>query len=119
MLKYLELVVLRHGQTDWNKLGRHQGRLDSPLTELGIRQAKQQGQQLQNLSVDLSGWRMVCSPQGRALRTAQIALSEIGATAQTDDRLREIAFGDWQGLTFFQSYSLLPGLFKIYIPPKN
>ena len=59
-----EVLVLRHGQTEWNAAGRLQGHLDSPLTEKGLRQARRQHELLQ--PYDLTGFRFITSPQGRA-----------------------------------------------------
>ena len=51
MTEFQNLYVLRHGQTEWNAEGRHQGRLDSPLTDLGRRQAAAQGRILERVAV--------------------------------------------------------------------
>lgn len=99
MADFPELFVLRHGQTEWNVVGRHQGRLDSPLTETGRGQAVEQGQILTGLLADRADIIAQCSPQGRALKTAQIALPPRMQKPKIDDRLCEIHFGDWQGLT--------------------
>ena len=72
-----------------------QGELDSPLTSRGISQAKAQHEILSQL--DLTGFAFWSSPQGRAFRTAGIALEGIADAIRTDDRLREIGVGDWSG----------------------
>lgn len=100
MPDYPEIFVLRHGQTEWNLAGRHQGRLDSPLTPKGLSQAADQGVILGNLLANRNDYTAVCSPQGRALKTAEIALSSVGKKPTPNDLLCEIHFGDWQGLTF-------------------
>ena len=100
--KYPEIFVLRHGQTEWNLAGRFQGRLDSPLTETGRGQALTQAEILAARAgghADLSAY---CSPQPRALRTAEIALAPLGLMPAQDPRLCEISFGVWEGLTFDQ-----------------
>jgi len=94
MKKYPDLYILRHGQTEWNLQGRMQGRLDSPLTPLGQRQARQQGRILARLG--LGEVDCFCSPQGRALHTARIALKATGQTAQEDTALSEVDMGSWQ-----------------------
>jgi hypothetical protein len=76
-----EVLVLRHGQTEWNAEGRLQGHLDSPLTEKGLRQAQRQNEILQ--PYDLTGFRFISSPQGRAHMTAQIALAGLAAEIET------------------------------------
>ena len=94
-----EVLILRHGQTEWNAAGRYQGSRDSPLTTLGRDQARAQGAILAALGARLRGFDLRVSPQGRALETAALALAPLGLTARPDPRLREIAVGAWEGLT--------------------
>jgi len=94
--KYPDLFVLRHGQTQWNLAGRFQGQQDSPLTEKGQAQAILQNKLLQR--VDPLPRLAFVSPQGRTMHTAQLALPR-EAEQHTDDRLKEIRFGAWEGLT--------------------
>ena len=89
--------MLRHGQTEWNAAGRLQGHLDSPLTEIGVRQAQRQNETL--LDYDLDGFRFITSPQGRARKTAQLALAGIVAEIETSEELKEINMGQWSGIT--------------------
>jgi broad specificity phosphatase PhoE len=91
-----ELYILRHGETEWNAENRMQGALNSPLTAKGEQDAVRQGAILARR--DLAGFRFLCSPQGRAIQTAAIALGRIAHDIHTDDRLREIGVGDWSGL---------------------
>lgn len=100
MTKYPELFVLRHGQTEWNLAGRHQGRMNSDLTALGREQAVKQGKILQVAIAGRDDVVAITSPQGRAFDTAVLALEPVGITPLVDDRLCEIAFGEWEGLTF-------------------
>lgn len=93
-----ELLVLRHGETEWNAEGRLQGRLDSPLTERGRDQAAAQRAILAGR--DLSGWQVRVSPQGRAQATADIVLEGLGLTPVTEERLCEIDVGEWSGRRF-------------------
>jgi len=95
MAHYPEILILRHGQTEWNAEERLQGRLDSPLTDRGQAQAEAQNKALQAL--DLSEFAFRCSPQGRAFTTAAIALRGIAPRIETDARLCEIDVGDWSG----------------------
>jgi probable phosphoglycerate mutase len=94
-LLYPELYVLRHGETLWNAQGRIQGGMNSPLTALGAEQAARQAEIM--LAIDLSGFAVLCSPQGRAFETAAIALARNVNIVHTDTRLREIEVGEWQG----------------------
>jgi broad specificity phosphatase PhoE len=100
MPDYPEIFVLRHGQTVWNAEGRHQGQQDSCLTILGREQAAIQGQILADAGAGESRY-VYASPQGRAWSTAEIALQPLGKTAVPDDRLKEVSFGEWEGLTAF------------------
>ncbi|MDK3072009.1 histidine phosphatase family protein [Sedimentitalea sp. JM2-8] len=93
MTAYPELLILRHGETEWNRSGRLQGELDSHLTDTGRDQAQCQGRILKD--VGISGWAVYCSPQGRAAETAALALPELPVVS--DARLREIGLGEWSG----------------------
>jgi broad specificity phosphatase PhoE len=88
-----------------------QGRMDSPLTELGIEQARRMGGILKGLADAPERWRVICSPLGRTLRTAEIVCETIGLGCQieTDDRLMEIDVGDWEGLNGDEIEAVTPG----------
>lgn len=105
------IFLLRHGQTEWNAIGRIQGRLDSPLTPLGRRQAAALGTALRaalhGTDVDLRS-----SPLGRARETAAIvagALGLAGTDIRIDERLRELSWGRWDGLTHAEIEAAAPG----------
>ena len=91
-----DLFILRHGETAWNREGRMQGGLDSPLTDLGRQQAVGMGDVLRSLEVTADSHRVISSPQGRAMHTAE--LLGLAAPEPVDD-LREIHMGDWIGLS--------------------
>ncbi|MFQ5623467.1 MAG: histidine phosphatase family protein [Paracoccaceae bacterium] len=117
MTAYPEIYVLRHGQTEWNVAGRHQGRSDSPLTEVGRAQARRQGAILKSAGVGGRGLPAYCSPQGRAAATADLALAPIAAVPTLDDRLREVSMGAWEGLTMEEIEARRPELFFAGIDP--
>lgn len=94
-MQHPELYILRHGETEWNAENRMQGALNSPLTPKGEMDAARQAEILTQR--DLTGFAFICSPQGRAVQTAGIALARIANHISTDDRLREIGVGDWSG----------------------
>lgn len=94
-MSYPEVYVLRHGETAWNAEHRMQGWLNSALTARGIAQAQQQAEILGR--EDLSGFEAICSPLGRCLHTAALAVTPHMPQVRTDPRLREIHVGDWQG----------------------
>ncbi len=96
------IYLVRHGETEWNRAGRVQGHLDSPLTARGEDQAGRVGRTLARLIGAGDGFAMVASPLGRTLRTAAIIRATMGLAPDdcpTDDRLTEITWGAWDGLT--------------------
>jgi glucosyl-3-phosphoglycerate phosphatase len=88
-----DLWVIRHGETEWNREGRFQGALDSPLTDLGQAQARAVGATL----TPFPQATLYSSPQGRARATAALAFPDVPVIP--DPRLVEIGMGDWSGLT--------------------
>jgi probable phosphoglycerate mutase len=95
------IYLIRHGETEFNRDGRFQGRVDSPLTERGVIQARAIGARLAELAAKAPGaWRVVSSPLGRARRSAEIIAGAMGLPAPTlDERLIEVSYGDLEGLT--------------------
>ena len=97
------LYFIRHGETDWNAEGRLQGQRDIPLNDLGQVQAAEAGIILQGLlptPEDLDWW---VSPLTRTRETAERARQAIGLhppSFKTDDRLKELTFGGWEGMTW-------------------
>jgi broad specificity phosphatase PhoE len=101
------LYYVRHGETDWNVEGRLQGSLDPPLNAVGRRQAAVCADILRDL-IERDGrgpadCAYVVSPLQRARQTAEIMRAALGLAPddyRVDPRLREIGFGEWEGLTF-------------------
>lgn len=90
------IYLVRHGVTEWNKLFRYQGATDIPLSSEGEEQAERAGLRLSQFAVD----RIISSPLQRSLMTAGKIASLVGvANVETWDELREVDFGDWEGLT--------------------
>ncbi|MBT2209559.1 MULTISPECIES: histidine phosphatase family protein [Actinomadura] len=87
-----ELIVLRHGETEWSRAGRHTGRTDLPLTEHGERQARALAAPLEARRIV----RTVCSPAERARRTAELAGL---AVDDVDPDLWEWDYGGYEGIT--------------------
>jgi probable phosphoglycerate mutase len=92
------IYLLRHGQTEYNVERRIQGRCDSPLTELGKAQARAMGETLRGLLAGQDGFKVVSSPQPRALGSAEIVAEHAGIAAPivTDARLQEVGCGSWE-----------------------
>lgn len=92
-----KIIFWRHGQTDYNVQGRVQGQVDIPLNEVGLAQAEAAADELVKLKPDL----IICSDLRRAQATAQVLQDICGEGVQLlkDERLRERAFGDFEGLS--------------------
>jgi len=88
------LLLVRHGETDWNRDGRWQGGSDTRLNDLGREQARALADELDgNIDVVYS------SDLARARETADIVAAKLGLEVRVDPRLRERSFGSWEGLT--------------------
>lgn len=95
------IYFVRHGQTDWNFAGRFQGQKDIPLNDQGREQARRNGRALKDHlpSLDLP---FLASPMLRTSETMELLRGEMGLPPTdyaTDDRLKEIGFGRFEGLT--------------------
>jgi probable phosphoglycerate mutase len=100
-MSHPEIFLIRHGETTWNRIGRHQGHLDSVLTLGGITQVQGVARRLACEIDDWPGVVLACSPLYRCRQTAAILCDEVGANVEHivyDDRLKERSFGHWQGL---------------------
>ena len=95
----LTVTLLRHGETEWNVQGRLQGSSDSPLTPRGVAQARACGHRLKDRRFAAA----YASPMPRARRTAELILAELKVppVLQEEPRLRERAFGVWEGLEWY------------------
>ena len=110
----MTLYFARHGQTRANVEKRFSGYRDTPLTELGLAQARQVGLILQRELGTAPGYGFVCSPLARAVTTMTIARTTMGLPADgfaTDNRLKEIDLGVWDQLTDEEARALSPTLF--------
>ena len=114
------LIIIRHGETEWNLEGRIQGHMDSPLTESGRAQAEAIAGRLQTVEVNA----LYSSDLGRAYTTAQFVSHKTGQNILTDKRLRELHLGKFEGLTeeevqkrFPEEYVYLKNAEPSYIYP--
>ena len=93
------LIIVRHGETDWNKEKLIQGVTDIPLNETGKKQAESLAEYLHRYyAIDA----IFCSPLQRAWQTAACFAGLSGLPIQKEEGLKEIHFGDWEGKTFAQ-----------------
>ncbi len=89
------VLLARHGETTWNLSGRYQGRRDSSLSGLGVRQALALAGAIAESKPRIA--RIVSSPLLRCTATAQFVAERIDVQVETDPRLIEIGHGDWEG----------------------
>jgi probable phosphoglycerate mutase len=118
-MPYSILYYIRHGETEWNALGRFQGWRDIPLNEKGRAQAVQAGEILRDLLArdgrDHAELPFVTSPLSRARETLELVRSALGATREgyaLEERLRELGFGRWEGMTLDEMAADDPEIFK-------
>lgn len=108
------LYIVRHGETDWNKMGKYQGITDVPLNENGLNQAKACGEALKDITFD----RILSSDLSRALVTAETIRGNRTTPITVDQRLRELNFGDWEAMLFSDIEARWPGLIdEMYLRP--
>ncbi len=105
------ILICRHGQTAWNLESRKQGWLDSELTDVGKNQAKALQFGLKTFCRNKK-FKVICSPLGRVVATAKIALTGATFISETtnDDRLKEHSFGAWEGLNPEEVEKRFPGM---------
>jgi broad specificity phosphatase PhoE len=89
------LLLVRHGETDWNASGRLQGHTDRPLNDYGRRQARELADRLADDGVAA----IYASDLSRAKETAEIVGARLGLPVVIDADLRERNWGSWEGLT--------------------
>jgi phosphoserine phosphatase len=102
------LILIRHGETEWNVEGRYQGQADPPLNSKGRRQARSLASKLSGAGLQ----RLISSPLKRAAETAQILAEILELPVFMDDRLMEIHQGDWQTLLRTEIEGQYPELFR-------
>jgi broad specificity phosphatase PhoE len=112
------IYFIRHGETEWNAIGRLQGTQDVPLNERGVKQAGEAGAILADLLIrdgrEAASVAFVSSPLGRARTTMELVRGALKLPLHAyaiDDRLREIGYGEWEGSTREEAEGRDPDLF--------
>jgi len=105
-----DLYLIRHGQTKWNLEKRIQGNMDSPLTELGQKQARWLYEAYRDCQIDV----IYTSTLDRAFETAKILRGDREIEIIRLDELKEIHFGEWEGLEFMQLKEKNPEAFDAF-----
>ena len=98
-----EILLARHGETEWSTASRHTGRTDIPLTDEGRLQARRLGERLRDRVLT----RVLVSPLERALETCRLA--GLGGRAEIHPELMEWDYGDYEGLTTADIRETVPG----------
>ncbi|WP_069649900.1 histidine phosphatase family protein [Caloranaerobacter ferrireducens] len=92
----MKIYITRHGETEWNKLGKMQGWKDSNLTIKGIEDAKKLGKSLAHIEFD----KIYCSPLRRAIDTANYIKGDRNTEIIITESLKEMGFGLWEGMEY-------------------
>ena len=112
----IQIYFVRHGETDWNHLGKHQGFSDIPLNETGLAQAADVGEALRDVHFD----RDIGAYCVSARVTGKESLKGRYITTTFTEALREINFGDWESLTYSEINEQWPGQIEaIYEDPSE
>lgn len=111
-----KLILVRHGQTEWNHNMKYQGHADTCLSPIGEQQARLLARRLQ----DVPFTAVYASDLKRAFDTAKIVAASHNLSVQVMPQLREIKFGDWEGLTSAEIEARWPdGLRRLYTEPET
>ncbi len=105
------LILIRHGETDWNVEGRYQGQADPPLNARGREQARKLARELAEVGIDV----IYSSPLRRAWETAEIIARALGVPLHPEPRLMEIHQGHWQGRLRSEIAAKYPELFQRWL----
>jgi broad specificity phosphatase PhoE len=106
----LRLVLVRHGETAWNREARYQGHRDTPLSQIGRAQAEAAGRLLAGERLE-AVWS---SPLRRARETAAAIAAPQGLAVQVEEAFAEMHFGEWEGLTVDEVSARFPDLYPAW-----
>lgn len=113
----MRIYLIRHGETDYNKAAKLQGQIDIPLNDFGRTLAIETGEGLKNVNFDLC----FTSPLSRAYETANLILKNRPTKIITDERLKEISFGIYEGYCCTPSKHEIPDsdFYNFFIDPSE
>lgn len=111
----LHLILVRHGETEWNKQHRYQGQVDVPLSDVGKQQAKLLAKRLSSRNIDV----IYASDLKRAWDTASVIAANNSWTVLPEPRLREMNFGILEGLTFDKAQAQYPEMVTAWLENYN
>ena len=104
------LILMRHGQTDWNVNGRYMGWMDEALNEEGLRQAERVAQRLDQWPISA----VYSSPLKRAVRTAGVVARPHSVAVETVEELGEMRLGGWEGMFAVDIAAKYPELWQTW-----
>src|SRR5688572_2831663 len=104
----MRLLIARHGQTKHNLDHRYQGQIDAPLNETGVEQAAQLADRLSAEKVDV----LYSSDLLRCVQTAELVAKKNRVDINKDERLRELSFGEWEGMSYNEIQAQSPDLLE-------
>ncbi len=103
-------ILIRHGQTRWNRLERFRGRVDIDLDRTGLRQAEAAAEKVASWGVKA----IYSSPLKRAMRTAEIISQRLQLAVEPLEGIIDMHFGEWQGLPIGEVRQRYPELFDLW-----
>jgi phosphoserine phosphatase len=101
----MNIYLVRHGETEWNREEVFRGKRDVLLSERGLRQAEQTGRYFSGRDVE----RILSSPMRRAVQTAEEIGKAAGGEIEIADGLTDMGFGAWEGMSLAEVERLYPG----------
>ena len=107
----VKVILIRHGETDWNTKQIFRGRKDIPLNEVGLAQAKAVGVSLSDIQIDA----IYSSPLGRALETAKVLAESRSLEVELEEGFIDIDFGKWQGITHEKVKEEYESLYEMWL----
>ncbi|MEE8381920.1 MAG: histidine phosphatase family protein [Thermodesulfobacteriota bacterium] len=107
----VKVILIRHGETNWNTKQIFRGRKDIPLNEVGLAQAKAVGISLKDIQIDA----VYSSPLGRALETANALSESRSLEIELDEGFIDIDFGKWQGTSHEEVQKKYKDLYEMWL----
>lgn len=108
----VRIILIRHGQTEWNRIERFRGRVDLPLDDVGLRQAEAVGRRMA-LEWELAA--VYASPLARAVQTAEAIATACDLAVQPLPGVIDIDYGEWQGLSPQEVSERYPELYRAWL----
>ena len=105
------MILVRHGQTEWNRVERFRGRVDLELTEAGVKQAEATARRLVREPIAA----VYSSPLKRTMTTAGVLARPLGLPVTPFEYLIDVDFGNWRGLSLEEAQKADAGLYRLWV----